>query len=160
RGVDVDITRWLDRYVPRLQDLPAAADPITKDNWLDALGEPRRLPDWTEWFRDRLWEEPWAEGLATWWPRWLPGLVPGSTHGVIRVGHAVRTLTGAGGPAGVTGERGDPAATEEGARASGAGAAEGPALDELAHGLAFWAARYRPLPGAAAPRGTASTADA
>lgn len=68
--------------------------------------------------------------LGQWWPRLLPGIVAGSTHGVIRVGHAVRTLRGtAGAPARQT-------------------------LDELAHGLAFWAARYRRLAGTVAPAGT------
>jgi hypothetical protein len=35
-----------------------------------------------------------------------------------------------------------------------------PALDELAHGLAFWAARSRPVPGATAPNGTLTPAAA
>ena len=30
--------------------------------------------------------------LGTWWPRLLPGIAAGATHGVIRVGHAVRAL--------------------------------------------------------------------
>jgi hypothetical protein len=46
---------------------------------------------------------------------------------VIRVGHAVRTLLGG---------NGDPAAATE-----------------LAHGLAFWAGRWRTVPGVAAPAG-------
>jgi hypothetical protein len=65
--------------------------------------------------------------LTTWWPRLLPGIAAGATHGVIRVGHAVRTLLGG---------NGDPAAATE-----------------LAHGLAFWAGRWRTVPGVAAPAG-------
>lgn len=65
--------------------------------------------------------------LATWWPRLLPGALAGTTHGVIRVGHAVRALL--------------------------AGADNPETLAELAHGLAFWAARYRSLPPAAHPAG-------
>jgi hypothetical protein len=72
--------------------------------------------------------------LTTWWSRLLPGIVAGSTHGVIRVGHAVRTLR--------------------------SGDTSGPALRELANGLAFWAARSRQLPGLAEPAGTLSTAEA
>jgi hypothetical protein len=70
-------------------------------------------------FARALREQPWTDVLAAWWPRLLPGMVAGSTHGVIRVGHAVRTL-----------RSGD----------------SSPALDELAQGLGFWAARYRELP--------------
>ncbi|MGH9292312.1 MAG: questin oxidase family protein, partial [Acidimicrobiales bacterium] len=47
-----------------------------------------------------------------------------ATHGVIRVGHAVRALL------------------EDGE--------DGLHLDELAHGLAYWAARFQPVPGPAA----------
>lgn len=56
---------------------------------------------------------------------------------MIRVGHAVRTL------------RANPDAPP---------APE--TLDELAHGLAFWAARYRELSGAVAPDGQLSAAEA
>jgi hypothetical protein len=124
RGLDVDVTRWVDRYVGRLAELPAPSGPI-KD-WTRALGDYRRLPDWRVFFAAQLAERSWTDVLGTWWPRLLPGIAAGSTHGVIRVGHAVRALRG--------------------------GAGE-PARDELAHGLAFWAARYLPLP-CARPRGT------
>jgi hypothetical protein len=123
RGLDVDITRWLDRYVCRLDELPAPSRPI--EDWTLALGDHRRLPDWQAFFAGRLAEQPWTDVLGTWWPRLLPGIAAGSTHGVIRVGHAVRALR--------------------------AGPGE-PARRELARGLAFWAARYLPLP-AARPAG-------
>jgi len=117
RGLDIDMDRWLDRYVRRLDERPSTGEPIA--DWRQALGDHHRLPAWTGLFARELRERPWTDVLTHWWPRLLPGMVAGSTHGVIRVGHAVRTLR--------TGE----SAT---------------ALDELAHGLAFWAARYRPLP--------------
>ncbi|KKK07600.1 questin oxidase family protein [Micromonospora sp. HK10] len=132
RGLDVDVEGWLDRYVRRLAELPATGATIRADEWQAALGQARRLPDWAAYFRHELAGRAWQEVLAQWWPRLLPGIVAGSTHGVIRVGHAVRALRGA------------------------AGAPAGPALDELAHGLAFWAARYRPLAGVVAPAGTLS----
>jgi hypothetical protein len=59
--------------------------------------------------------------LDTWWPRLLPGAAAAATHGVIRVGHATRALT-------ADGEDADH-------------------LTELAHGLAYWAARWQPVPG-------------
>ncbi|MEV4759688.1 hypothetical protein AB0J86_31960 [Micromonospora sp. NPDC049559] len=129
RGLDVDVEGWLDRYVRRLAELPDASAPIRPDGWGAALGRAGRLPDWTAYFRHELTERPWPEVLVEWWPRLLPGIVAGSTHGVIRVAHAVRALRG------------------------GAGAPAPEALDELAHGLAFWAARYRRLAGVVAPEG-------
>lgn len=130
RGLDIDVEHWLDRYVRRLATLPGASDAIRPAEWRAALGQARRLPDWAAYFRHELTERPWSEVLAQWWPRLLPGIVAGSTHGVIRVGHAVRVLRGnAAAPARET-------------------------LDELAHGLAFWAARYRELAGVVAPGGT------
>jgi Questin oxidase-like len=67
--------------------------------------------------------------LARWWPRLLPGLAASATHGVIRTAHAVRSLVDAGN---------NP---------------DRLLLDELARGLAFWAARYQTLPGAPSLRG-------
>jgi Questin oxidase-like len=125
RGLDVDVTRWVDRYVGRLVELPEPSRPIEED-WTRALGDHLRLPDWRVFFAAQLAEHSWPDVLGTWWPRLLPGIAAGSTHGVIRVGHAVRALR--------------------------AGSAA-PARDELAHGLAFWAARYLPLP-SARPHGT------
>lgn len=130
RGLDIDVEGWLDRYVRRLAGLPGTSTAIHPGEWGAALGQARRLPDWAAYFRHELTGRPWPEVLVEWWPRLLPGIVAGSTHGVIRVSHAVRTLRGtAHAPAQET-------------------------LDELAHGLAFWAARYRELAGVVAPGGT------
>lgn len=131
RGLDVRVDHWLDRYVQRLADLPTAGSRITARDWPAALGDGRRVADWTAFFRAEVRARPWRDTLATWWPRLLPGIAAGSTHGVIRVGHAVRAL------------RAD---------------ARSPVLDELASGLAFWAARARPLPGH--PAGPAATSPA
>ncbi|MCP2339257.1 questin oxidase family protein [Actinomadura rupiterrae] len=130
RELDINIDRWLDRYVGRLAELPDASAAIRPGEWRAALGQARRLPDWAAYFRHELTERPWPEVLAEWWPRLLPGIVAGSTHGVIRVSHAVRSL------------RATPVTPAH------------QTLDELAHGLAFWAARYRELAGMVAPEGT------
>ncbi|MER7441810.1 questin oxidase family protein [Micromonospora avicenniae] len=130
RELDIDVEVWLGRYVRRLAELPGTSETIRPGEWNAALGQARRLPDWTAFFRHELTERQWSEVLAEWWPRLLPGIVAGSTHGVIRVGHAVRTLRGTDRPT---------------ARQT---------LDELAHGLAFWAARYRELAGTVSPAGT------
>jgi hypothetical protein len=127
RGYGDRIGRWVDGYLPRLVELPAARRPISAVNWTAALGDGSRVADWVDHFRRELADRPWQQVLVEWWPRLLPGIVAGSTHGLIRVGHAVRALQG-----GVAGPAG---------------------LDEFGHGLAFWAARSRPVPGARRPAG-------
>ena len=134
RGLDVDVHRWLDRYVPRLRDLPTPSERIPEDGWGNALGIGTRVGDWTDFFLRQIAEQPWRQVLVTWWPRLLPGIAAGSTHGVIRVSHAVRTLA--------------------------AGDQSPAAQAELAYGLAFWAARARPLPGFTAPSGGLAADDA
>ena len=108
------VHRWLDGYMTRLEEFPRGTGPIG-DGWQDALGDPRRVADWTGYFRREVTEQPWRQALQTWWPRLLPGVAAAATHGVIRVGHAVRALTHDG--------------------------EDAEHLAELAHGLAYWAAR-------------------
>jgi hypothetical protein len=127
RGHADAVPRWVDAYLPRLGELPAAGDPITDATWRDALGDGRRIGDWTAYLTQQAGQRPWRELLGTWWPRLLPGIVAGATHGVIRVGHAVTALL--------------------------AGDESPQAVTELAHGLAFWAARSLAVPGAAEPAG-------
>lgn len=115
------VHRWLDLYASRLEEFPPGVEPITAANWRSALGDPRRVADWIDHFDREIAERPWRDVLTQWWPRLLPGMYGGSTHPVIRVGHAVRTL--------LSGE-----STE-------------PRLAELAHGLGYWAARHRPVAG-------------
>ena len=106
----------------RLEEFPRGTAPIGED-WQEALGDPRRVADWTAYFRREVTGQPWRAVLGTWWPRLLPGVAAAATHGVIRVGHAVRALL-----------------------------ADGDDIvhvTELAHGLAYWAARWQPVPGAA-----------
>jgi hypothetical protein len=126
RGRGEVLDRWVDRYARRLEQMPAPTGPIT--DWREALGG--RIGDWSVFFEAELREQPWQQVLATWWPRLLPGIVAGATHGVIRTAHAVRALT------------------------AGSVAPDGAALAELAHGLAFWAARYRAVPKATDPAST------
>ena len=122
RGYAGNVQRWLDVYIRRLEEFPRGTVPIGED-WREALGDPRRVADWTGYFRREVTAQPWRAVLGTWWPRLLPGVAAAATHGVIRVGHAVRALL----------EDGDDAVY----------------VTELAHGLAYWAARWQPIPGAA-----------
>ncbi|MFD8481136.1 questin oxidase family protein [Kitasatospora sp. NPDC059673] len=114
------VHRWLDLYARKLEEFPSGVERVTADNWRTALGDSDRAADWIGYFEREVAERPWREVVGEWWPRLLPGICGGSTHPVIRVGHAVRTLL------------------------SG-GAVTRPRLAELAHGLGYWAARHRPV---------------
>ncbi|MFD0022185.1 questin oxidase family protein [Streptomyces sp. NPDC058382] len=114
------VHRWLDHYRAKLEDMPDRFTEVTPANWREALGDPRRIADWTAYFQREIADRPWREVLAEWWPRLLPGIAAGATHPVIRVGHCVRTLLSAG--------------------------ENEPRIAELAHGLGYWAARHQPLP--------------
>ena len=119
------VHRWIDDYADRLEDRPRGVARIEPDEWRDPLGDPVRTGDWIAFFDLALRERPWRDVLTLWWPRLLPGIAAGATHGVIRVGHAVRALL-----------------AEE----------TGPRVTELGQGLAYWAARWQPLaPAGAGP---------
>jgi len=125
RGHAASVHRWLDGYTRRLEEFPRGTAPVG-DDWREALGDPRRVADWTAYFRGEVSGQPWRAVLGVWWPRLLPGVAAAATHGVIRVGHAARALL-----------------------ADGEDAVH---VTELAHGLAYWAARWQPVPGAAGLR--------
>jgi Questin oxidase-like len=120
-GAGDRIGGWVSGYLPRLDAAPAAGAGI--DDWRERLGDQRLFGDWTAYLRREAAERSWPELLLRWWPRLLPGLAASATHGVIRTAHAVRSLRAAG-------ARPEPLL-----------------VDELAQGLALWAARYVPLPG-------------
>lgn len=124
-GHERRVHRWLDDYAGLLEDAPRGIAPIAPDEWRDPLGDPVRTGDWIAFFDRALRAEPWRAVLAVWWPRLLPGIAAGATHGVIRVGHAVRALLAA---------------------------ETAPRVTELGRGLAYWAARWQPLaPAGAGP---------
>jgi Questin oxidase-like len=137
------VSSWLDGYMPGLEDFPRGLGPIGAD-WQQALGDPRRVADWTAFFGRELGEQPWRAVLNAWWPRLLPGVVAAATHGVIRVGHAVRVLLadGEGGDDGDDGASGDADVR----------------VTELAHGLGYWAARWQTVPAGHAGAAAASAA--
>jgi hypothetical protein len=113
------VTPWIARYQERLLPRPRAGDPIRAENWRSALGRRDRFADWAEFFDEELRQASWPEVLDRWTGRLMPGFCAAATHGVIRVGHAARSL----------------AVTETSWRRR-----------ELADALASWAATYRELP--------------
>ena len=134
RGCADQVSGWVDAYLGRLDEMPAPTEKVTDQNWAQALGDFRRIGDWSEYLDAKVTEKPWREVLADWWPRLLPGIVAGATHGVIRTSHAVRAL-----------RSGD----------------ESPeALRELARGLAWWGARFTRVPGFADLAGSLSATEA
>jgi hypothetical protein len=112
---------WVARYKEGLLPRPAAGDPIRAETWRRGLGQRDRFADWAEFFGDELRRAPWPKVLDRWTGRLMPGFCAAATHGVIRVGHAVRSLS-----------------VRETPLRKG----------ELGDALASWAATYRELPSA------------
>lgn len=105
-------------YLQRLAELPVGTWPIGGD-WRQALGDPTRSGDWMTFFTREVAQARWSEVLRSWWPRLVTGIAAGATHGVIRVGHAGRGLREV---------------------------ESAPRVSELAHALAYWAARWQAVP--------------
>jgi hypothetical protein len=132
RGHTRDVHAWVDWYRERLEDQPRGLTPVTRTDWQEALGDQKRLGDWRTFLLRESAEQPWRDLLVEWWPRLLPGIIAGATHGVIRVGHAVRALL-------------DEEAALSASGSADAVVTEGPRIAELAHAIAYWAARWTPL---------------
>jgi Questin oxidase-like len=118
---------WVDWYATArtINSLPAPLSPIgtgSEAEWRAALGQVSRIADWAVLFQRQIVDIGWRATLATWWPRLTPGMLGGLTHGLIRTAHAVRSVASSGTPSALQ-------------------------LNELASGLALWAAKYQPLEG-------------
>ena len=110
---------WLERnweYRALLLPRREARHPIA--DWRAALGN-RRSEDWSLFLGADFTAGHWKESAARWIARLLPGIAAAALHGVIRVGHAVRSLVDAVTPA---------------------------RLAELRDAVAYWAAHYQTLP--------------
>lgn len=110
---------WVERYKRQLQSPPEARKAITRENWREALGDFSRVGDWIAFFNLQMKEASWRAVLGEWAARLAPGLIAAAAHGLIRTGHAARSLS----------QKETPARRAE-----------------LAEGLAYWAARYQLLP--------------
>ena len=120
---------WLERYRKGLLPRAPARERIAPDAWKAFLGHFDREADWDALFADDLAGAPWPDVLARWTVRLAPGICANATHGVIRTGHAVRSLEHAVTPA---------------------------RLRELGDGLASWAANHQTLPTGDVRSGTLS----
>lgn len=126
-GCKEDVAGWIEAYKQKHQHapLPPRKQPIDQSNqteWRNSLGDYSRATDWLAFFREQLKEQPGQDVVANWVPILVPGYFGGLTHGLIRTAHAVRSFP----------EDANPSELQ---------------LDELARGLAYWAATYRLLPG-------------
>ena len=119
-GREDAVLPWVDEYRKRLMYRPSPSLPIPPEEWREYLGARERLGDWIELFENELSESPWPEVVRQWVPRLAPAVMAAATHGLIRTGHAVRSLS-----------------CEETPQRR----------HELARGLGYWAARYYTLPG-------------
>ena len=117
---------WLERYRERMAPRPAQGERIGRDAWREALGRRERFADWAVFFSAELGERPWPAVLDRWVARLAPGFCAAATHGVIRVGHAVRGLAECDTPN---------------------------RRRELCDALASWAATWQRLPAADGPAG-------
>ncbi len=98
---------------------PSSYQTVTSTNWREALGDSRRISDWTIFFNRQLKDAAWPKVLDLWSERLAPGLAAAAAHGLIRTAHATRSLS----------------VKETDLR-----------LRELAEGLSYWAAYYQELP--------------
>lgn len=113
------VAAWVERYRQGMLPWPAPSQRIGGEDWSMALGREDRVADWRAFFANALEEAAWPEVLDRWTARLAPGISAAATHGVIRVGHAARSLAEGGSPI---------------------------RRRELADGLASWAASYAELP--------------
>lgn len=110
---------WLEKYRAGMLPKPAARQRIERREWRQALGQEERTTDWKLFFDEEFAEDDWHAVAARWTTALAPAICASAAHGVIRVGHAVRSLSEAESPA---------------------------RLSELAEALGYWAACYQTLP--------------
>ena len=110
---------WIEEYRKGMLPRPSSRERISREHWQSALADPNRAADWSAFFAEELQAAPWRDVLDRWVRRLAPGICASATHGVIRVGHATRSLVECESPY---------------------------RLGELADALGYWAAWYQELP--------------
>lgn len=110
---------WLKSQEAQFLPRGEARVPIEAGAWREALGRRERYEDWTEFFAREIETQGWPVMLDRWVARLAKGYASAAVHGLLRTAHAARALARQDSPA---------------------------RRDELARGLAVWAAMYTPLP--------------
>jgi hypothetical protein len=110
---------WTRYYSRRLQKRGACSTTVTADTWRSMLGN-KGFSEWFDFFKPIAASSSTGSFLREWVPRLAPGLSAAALHGIIRTGHALRSLAARDTPLRKT---------------------------ELASGLAYWASHYEVLPG-------------
>ncbi len=128
-GHEAGVAAWVQNYRVNLAPIPPSVQTITTVDWQRSLGDLTRFADWLAFFERQLGWIRWDAVVAEWVPILAPGLAGAAGHGLLRTAHAVRGLGD------------EPTFLQR---------------RELAHGLAYWAASFQPLPGGPVARfGTA-----
>ncbi|MGO9604368.1 MAG: questin oxidase family protein [Candidatus Binataceae bacterium] len=120
------VAKWLTGYQRRLDLRSGGKSAIDTDAWQKSLGRFGAYEGWVEFFDRELSANPWPV-IRDWVPRLSRGVSAAAFHGLLRTAHVVRALS-----------EHDTA----------------PRRHELAEGLAYWSARYFPLPEAPPSPGT------
>jgi len=110
---------WVTAHMAATQPSHDGAPKSELGNWREALGDFSQDAAWRAFFTSEVMGGEWQPVLDLWSERLAPGLFAAATHGIIRVGHAVRAL-----------DHGDTFLRRR----------------ELAEGLALWASSYQALP--------------
>jgi len=113
------IPAFLGLYAPRLPTVESGSV-LSDAEAKNGLGDWTRSADWVATFEARLELGDWRAVLAEFVPALMPGVFAGAGHGLLRAAHAARSLAREDSPL---------------------------RRRELARGLAYWSARYQPLPG-------------
>lgn len=127
------IEAWIGAYRSQMRPWPPFEQPNDLADWRANLGQPLLVSAWRSYFLEQLAATPWRSVVQLWVPRLAPGAVSAALHGLIRVGHAVRSLCQC---------------------------ESEPRLHELAGALATWAASYQELTTKRGANGTLTPAEA
>ncbi len=125
------IPAFVDSYAPRIPVARPGRD-LPPEARAAALGQPGRAPDWAAHFEAALATGDWRETALPVVTGLLSGLSAAAGHGLLRTVHAMRAL-----------EREDNPVRRR----------------ELARGLAYWSATWRPLPGEPGRQAAGGTPD-
>lgn len=109
---------WVHARLDSAAAHPPAKSVLHDGNWQGYLGKPDHFTGWRNFFAAEVGAMELRELLDKWVPRLAPGYAGAATHGILRAAHAARAMTDHDTP-----QR----------------------RDELAQGLAYWAATYLPL---------------